>query len=170
MKRNFETYLKIAAALLLCAPGAEGQEVSGAYNWSSLARQGLLTASAMVVSLDGREAVKIENTNDAPWQVNLLTIANPAIIAQRYALTGTIRYEGVQGDGYLEMWNCFAPEKPGLTETKYFSRTLGGNGPMGKISGTSGWRDFELPFDRTGAANPPKRLEVNLVLPGRGTV
>lgn len=36
------------------------------------------------------------------------------------------------------------------------------------MTGTSGWRAFALPFDAAGAR--PARLEVNVVLPGRGTV
>jgi hypothetical protein len=41
---------------------------------------------------------------------------------------------------------------------------------MGKITGTCDWRDFSLPFDPTGASGPPTRLEINLILPGHGTV
>jgi hypothetical protein len=41
---------------------------------------------------------------------------------------------------------------------------------MGRISGTSSWRPISLPFDRTGTTNSPTRLEINIFLPGRGTV
>src|SRR5260370_38705318 len=68
------------------------------------------------------------------------------------------------------MWNHFRTAKPGSREEKYFSRTLGESGPMRKITGTSKWREFKLPFDRTGASNAPVRLQFNLVLRGRGTV
>jgi len=68
------------------------------------------------------------------------------------------------------MWNYFPPDKTGTSEEGYFSRTLDDSGPMGKITGTSDWREFELPFDRTGASGPPTRLQVNLILKGRGTV
>jgi hypothetical protein len=40
---------------------------------------------------------------------------------------------------------------------------------MRKLQGSSGWRQFTLPFDATGAP-PPIRLVVNVVLPGRGVV
>jgi hypothetical protein len=109
--------------------------------------------------------LKIENTRDAPLGVFLFTIDNPPITAKGYALTGEIKYENVQGDGYLEMWNHFPPEK-------YFSRTLGPAGldPMSKITGTSNWRSFLLPFNRTGTTGAPARLEINILLPGRGVV
>jgi hypothetical protein len=87
-----------------------------------------------------------------------------------YAIAGEIKYEGVKGDGFLEMWNCYPPAKPGMFEKKYFSRTLDASGELGKITGTSGWRQFTLPFDRTGGTAKPTRLEINLILPGQGTV
>ena len=87
-----------------------------------------------------------------------------------YAVSGEIKYENVSSDGYLEMWSVFPPAHSGLPEERYFSRTLGESGPSGKISGTSSWREFSLPFNRTGASNPPTRLELNIYLPGRGVV
>jgi hypothetical protein len=95
--------------------------------------------------------------------VTVLTIERPKITGPRYAITGQVRYEGIDGDGYLELWNHF-PDG-----SQYFSRTLGETGPMMKLHGTSGWRAFALPFDSTGAP-PPSRLVFNVVLPGRGVV
>jgi len=156
-------------ALLLIAPTAWCQQTLIQYNWQDFAQKGRLHG-AVPVTMDGHEALKIENTNDAPLQVTLLTITNPPVTAFLYGLTGEVRYDSVHGDGFLEMWNYFPPEKPGLPEGEYFSRTLGESGEMGKISGTSDWRRFELPFDRTGTSNPPVRLQINLILHGRGTV
>jgi hypothetical protein len=129
-----------------------------------------LPHGAVLVSIDGRTALKIENTNDAPLQVALLTIPKPKISAQMYGLQGEVRHDNVHGDGYLEMWNYFPPDKPALPEGQYFSRTLGDSGEMGKISGTADWRPFSLPFNRTGASGSPTKLQINLILPGRGTV
>lgn len=93
----------------------------------------------------------------------MLTIDQPQLTGPRYALRGQVRYDNVEGIGYLEMWNYF----PGGGQ--YFSRTLAEQGPMMKLKGTSGWRPFVLPFDATGAP-PPLRLVVNVVLQGRGIV
>jgi len=109
------------------------------------------------------QRLKIENTTSTPMSVTVLTIDQPQIAGPRYRLSGRLRYENVEGAGYLEMWNHF----PGGGQ--YFSRTLGDQGPMMKLKGTSGWRSFVLPFDATGAPSPT-RLVVNVVLPGRGTV
>ena len=156
-----KTMLTIAALLSLALSGTS-QESLADYRWQDLARHGLVPAGEPV-TVDGREALKIQNTNNTPLQVGLLTIQDPKVTEQFYELTGEIRYDSVSGDGFLEMWNYFAPLKPGLPEGQYFSRTS-------KISGTSNWREFVVPFDWTGASNPPIRLQVNLVLPGRGTV
>jgi hypothetical protein len=123
-----------------------------------------------LVTLDGQSVYKFENTNDTQLQIQLLKIVKPALSTTVYAITGQVKYDNVQGAGYLEMWSCFPPQHPGMPEDRYFSRTLGDSGEMGKITGTCGWRDITLPFDPTGASGPPTRLEINLVLPGRGTV
>jgi hypothetical protein len=40
---------------------------------------------------------------------------------------------------------------------------------MMRLQGTSGWREFILPFDATGAP-PPTKLVINVVFEGRGVV
>ena len=78
-------------------------------------------------------------------------------------MKGRVRYENVSGDGYVEMWNVFA-------NGRYFTRTIGDQGPMRTITGNSDWRSIVLPFDATRAEAPPERLIINVVLPGRGEV
>ena len=128
--------------------------VEGQYRFVA-AGQAPTTAEAPFSSL------KIDGGAGAP--VTVAIIERPAINGQRYAVTGQVRYEEVDGTGYLEMWSHF-PDG-----AQYFSRTLGDVGPMMKLQGTSGWRRFTLPFDATGAPLPT-RLVVNVVLPGRGVV
>lgn len=105
----------------------------------------------------------LQITTDEACSVELAVIEKPTITSPRYLVKGWIKYEGVEGDGYMEMWNHFG-------EQSYFSRTLGdGKGPMGKITGTSGWRVFLLPFTAEEGMKPD-RLEINLVLAGKGKV
>ena len=141
------------------------------FDWQKLDEAGRLLVGTRL-NMDGRTVLKIENTNDAPLQLTLFKMENPPIQSAAYAVLGEIKYDNVQGSGYLEMWNYFPPVSPGLPEGQYFSRTLGeaGSGPMGRISGTASWRPFALPFDRTGLTNLPTRLEINIFLPGRGVV
>ncbi len=169
--------LVFCAVLTLCV---RAEQRLASFDWGELARAGTNLPGQTLVA-DGRNALLVRNTNDAPLQVRLLTISKPGITNTYYALRGEIRYADVRGDGFLEMWNVFAPAQAGGQEMKFFSRTLGEWGEMGKISGSSDWRRFVLPFDWSGGASgssrskgptlsPPTALEVNLILPGRGEV
>jgi hypothetical protein len=139
------------------------------YEWKKLADVGQLLSGNVAV-VDGRTVLKIENTNSTAFLAPLLKIQKPGISNTFYAIRGEIKYENVLGNGYLEMWNHFPPITPGMPEGQFFTKTLGESGEMGKISGTSKWRKFSLPFDSTGASGPPTKLELNLMLPGKGTV
>ena len=90
----------------------------------------------------------------------------PPITASRYAIIGEIKYENVEGTGYLEMWSHFP------NAGKYFTRTLAppGSSPMAVITGASDWRPFTLPFNRSNTTEPVSKLEVNLHLPAKGVV
>lgn len=108
--------------------------------------------------------VRLENVNTSAVSFPLIVLEKPVITKLAYALTGRIRYEGVEGGGYLEMWNVF----PG--DQRYFSRTMAKDGPMKGLLGSSDWRPFVLPFFNQEGGNQPVRLELNLVLLGKGVV
>lgn len=114
----------------------------------------------------GEQTVMISRSDSSAVLFPLVEILEPEIASSNYAIRGQIRYEGVSGAGFLEMWNYFADG------SHYVSRTLGTGGPMQLISGDSAWRDFILPFDL--GADPeqakPNRLVINLMLPESGTV
>lgn len=151
------------------ASAASAQETVATHDWKVVQQSGQGAASGTVVTNDGKLVLQIGST-DAGFETRLLTITNPPISKPLYAITGQIKYENVSGDGYLEMWNYFPPLKAGMPEGKFFSRTLAEYGDMKKIHGTSDWRNFILPFNSEGASGAPTRLEVNLVLPGKGNV
>jgi hypothetical protein len=100
----------------------------------------------------------------------LLELADPGISSPVYALKGVIRYEGVEGDAYLQLDSYFGDKGA------FFSKTLAMNGPLGKLSGSSDWRPFVLPFyansgDQADGASPvPDKLVLSLFLPGEGSV
>ena len=96
----------VALSLWLALGGiCRAEQVLAEYDWQKLADGGHLRAGIPVM-MEGRAAVKISNTNDTPLQAQLLAITNPPITKTLYAIVGEVRYEGVQGDGYLEMWNA----------------------------------------------------------------
>lgn len=118
---------------------------------------------------EGVEKLKIGNADalvihggDGETTRQLCEIAKPPVISPRYLVKGWLKYDDVAGDGYVELWNHFGDDA-------FFSRTLGDKGPMGKVTGTSGWRIFLLPFTAKEGMTPDK-LTLNLVLPGHGTV
>src|SRR5262249_20399912 len=94
----------------------------------------------------------------------VLTIVQPKVTTDFYTVTGEVRYDNVEGDGFLEMWSHFGET------AAYFSRTLSEAGLMAKLTGTSNWRAFTLPFDANGARLRLSKLVVNVQLPGKGSV
>lgn len=100
----------------------------------------------------------------------LIALDEPGITSSVYALKGMVRYEDVQGEGFLQMDNHFGERGT------FFTKSLAPSGPLGKISGSSGWRPFTLPFyassaDQADAAAPlPEKITLALYLPGSGTV
>jgi hypothetical protein len=93
----------------------------------------------------------------------LLELKDPKLPSHRYMLTGRIKYDGVAGQGYIEMLNTFP------NRGTFFTRTLAQGGPMGELTGSSDWRDLELPF-MSEPGLLPEKIVVNVVLPGKGTV
>jgi len=135
------------------------------FDWQKMETSGR-PLGGVRVTIDGSIALKMENVSNTPRLTPILKLDWPDISATKYTITGEVKYENVQGTGYLELWSHFAQAG------QYFTRTLDvpGSGPMAVISGSSGWRPFSLPFDRSGTTNAISKLEVNLYLPAKGVV
>jgi len=152
--------------LLLTTSAAFSEEVLREISWAKLEEAGQLQAGEIVGGDDASppEQLKVDHRQSEPDSVALLVIEEPGVRASQYALTGKVRYEDVEGTGYLEMWNCF-PDGG-----KYFTRTLASHGLLRSLEGSSDWRDFSLPFIITEGHERPERLIVNLTFDGAGTV
>jgi hypothetical protein len=157
------------AALVVLALGpvantAAREEVVRTVDWQALAAARTLTSGVVVMSEERPAAsLRFVHRDAGPARFHLVTIDRPAITSARYAVRGQVRYERVAAGSYLEMFNY-------IGTGSYFSRTLGDGGPMGQLSGSSGWRDFVLPFLNQEGGPPPQKLEINLALTGAGTV
>ena len=103
---------------------------------------------------------KIALETGKPTPVPISNIEAPPVTADRYLIAGEVKYS--DASGYLEMWSAFG-------ENRYFSRTISHTGPMAKLEGTADWRPFMLPFS-SEPGTIPDRLEINVVLPGGGSV
>jgi len=158
---------KIAiVSLLVCASSAWSETTLREFSWSAAAGEAGF-AGGTVLPADDRtpfERLKVARDAGRDGAISLLTIKAPPVTTATYALVGRVRHEAVAGDGYLEMLSYF----PGRGWR--YSRTLEGRGPMKKLTGTSAWRRFVLPFYMDQAGAPPTRLAFKAVFPGGGTV
>ncbi len=158
--------LALGALSLAITCGAHAETTLAEYPWTPESTP----AGGAIQNESGGRYWRIQTTNATGWRGQVLAVTNGPITSSLYALRGEVRYENVRGDAFLEMWSVFPPARDGGPEARYFSRTLGLSGEMGKISGSSGWRPFSLPFNAAGSSTHPKRLEINLVLPETGQV
>ena len=146
---------------------AEGQVIRK-IEWSKVGKpeEGSLTHDAP----GDEEALLIRHSDDKPSGISLLVLEKPNITANCYAFRGKIRCQKVDGSGYVQTWNEFAAEVPGQAKVRAFTRTLAEEGPMRKLAGTQAWRDLFVPFNATDAKKFVSRIEMDLFLPGSGTV
>ena len=150
----------VGIALLVPTRAAVAQEVT--IDWSRTAVPGGVVRAGE--GPGGAPVLELRAAASGPTSLHLVTVEHPPVAGPGYIVAGQVRYEGVEGQGYLEMWTVFPDGQ------RFFSRTLAPQGPLATLHGESSWRRFELPFDLSGASQAPSRLEINLVLPGRGTV
>ena len=94
----------LAAIIALCEGRiAVADDILARYQWD-----GTPGATSGALLTEGKDQyLRITNTNSTGLRVQLLKIQNPAISSQLYVLFGEVRYQEVQGDGFLEMWNVF---------------------------------------------------------------
>ncbi|MBN1347450.1 MAG: hypothetical protein JXQ73_32470 [Phycisphaerae bacterium] len=152
----------LSLSVLLWTTTACAEQLLREVQWAPL-----IDGETGVIVTNNTDAAKggvyVRNPSPRSVTVPLATLSDLGITSDRYALRGEVRYKGVEGDAYLEMWSRFDDGK------KFFTRTLG-PGPMAPITGSSGWRAFVLPFCNKQDAPTPSALEINLVLPGSGEV
>jgi len=143
------------------------EEILHEIAWSAVQSDSRLRDGQIVPSDEQTpfEQLKIESSVNERKSFVLLVVEDPQVSTATYALVGRVRCEAVTGVGYLEMWSEFA------NGNRYFSRTLSASGPSRGLQGSCDWREIILPFFITDKAlGSPTRIEVNLVLPGTGTV
>ena len=111
---------------------------------------------------NGEAAIEVIGGEKASSTV-LINCDAPELSTHQYVVRGRVQYEGIVGDGYLELQNDFGDKKV------YFTRTLSQFGGLKKLHGSSDWREFELPFHADPGMKPIK-LSLILVLKGQGKV
>lgn len=156
--------LLVIACCLLLPSQARSQEVIRSIAWEEIAAAKAPLSGTVGAASPGLAGSSLHVAHKGGAStLPLLTIEQPRITAAQYAVRGRVRYDAVAPGSFLEMWSH-------LPEGAFFSRTLAPSGPMGRLDGTSGWRDFVLPFTNREGGPPPTRLVINLVMAGPGTV
>jgi hypothetical protein len=152
-------------SLLLLSFTLRAEELVRTLSFPEVAASGALRAGEVT---DGR-ALTVTAVAGKPFQP-LIELVDPGISSAVYALRGMIRYENVEGDGYLQLDNYFAGQGA------FFTKTLAVEGPLRKLSGSSEWRAFVLPFfansgeQADGTSPVPEKLVLSLFLPAEGSV
>lgn len=146
-------------AVLLASGSAKAESLLKEIRWIDLEREDRLIAG----KVDGT-SLEVENRDPEAVRLAVLVLDSPGIESGRYALRGEVRYEGVEGPGFLEMWVHFTDGG------SCSSRTRGDEGPRTAWSGFEDWHPFVLPFGSGRANGSPERLSVQVGLPGRGKV
>ena len=118
------------------------------------------------------EVFKVENDQSVQKTVTVATVEYRPT-SPVYVVRGQVQYHDVEGTAYLEMRSVMPDGN------RYFTRTLEEpdtgpmprtNGSMQRICGTSEWRDFTLPFNLMKLKPESVTLEINIVMPGKGTI
>lgn len=151
---------------VLQAANVWGLETTARIDWS-VAQPENLENGTIVAGERFNGVLLVENSEARPLTVQIATFDEGLPQSHLFAVRGFVRYENVEAGAFpafLESWQFF----PGGGQ--YFSRTLGTHGVMGNLSGTSGWREFALPFQGSVESGPPLKIEVNLSMPATGKV
>jgi hypothetical protein len=157
--------LVVGSILLILSAPLAAEQLLKTVSFAELSGAGVLLGGEL---RDG-DTLTVEAIPGNEFQP-LLALEQPGIHSPVYALKGRVRYADVEGEGFLELDSHFAGKGT------FFTKSLATAGPLGKLSGSSDWRPFVLPFyansgDQADAAAPlPDRLTLSLFLPGSGTV
>lgn len=152
-------------ALVATGPRLLAGSVLRTFEWKEIPQGvGKVAVELRDQETEGFTALKI--TNDLPEAVtlSLATIDSPGITSAQFAVRGRVKYADTTPGSYLEMWTFL-----GETEC-FFSRTVGGRGPMAPLNDNSDWRMFILPFRIVKQSDRPRKLVVNLAFAGSGVV
>ena len=146
--------------LTLLAGAVRAETVLKRIAWDEIPEE-TLSKEAVLKAPEGKMGsswIEVANGDDGIVQINVLVLENPGITSARYAVRGQVKHTDVQGKGYLEMWSNFGDG------AAYFSRTLGEQGPMQHLAGTSDWRPTVCQVFDTQASVCGRRGEVPRIL------
>lgn len=135
-------------------------------DWAHLEKIKYVFSGEVEESRGGAPAILRIEAKPGVTVLPITALGKPPITKRFYVVHGRVKYKGVGGTGFLEMWSELLDGK------RFFSRTMEKSGPTRALTGSSGWRDFCLPASLlTDPSAPlPSAIELNLHLPEGGTV
>jgi len=170
----------VSSAAAQAQPAQPWQKTLHVFDWKDSKLQPELSGSEKF-STNGVSVLKIENTNNAPLEISLLTITNSSLIAKADSISCEIKHEDVRTpsvertnydfrrlsfttleSGSLTFLQHIPPEAPGGDEIT--------NKSAYNLGGTSNWKPYGFSVGRAPGEGLPTKLELQLYLPGNGTV
>jgi hypothetical protein len=177
MKTLIHMSLLLRLALSAAAQEPPAQKTLQVYDWKDFKTQ---PPGSEIISQDGITVLKVEKTNTAPLEILLVDITNPAVIKKTSLIscemkcvdvlrgvTNFIASNGGRGSEYL---------RNTLTLSAYYPPAAQGgdertNQSEFYVEGTVNWDRQSFRVSRLLAdGSLPERLELELSLPGRGTI
>lgn len=163
-KRN-NLFVGVLTVVLAVSAGMADLQESPVLTWPELQKEGKLAGGQIQpAGANGWQSLRIGNTGTTSMRCPIVTLDRIIPTSNKFAVEGLIKYQNVQGDAYLEMWTVLPDGR------WFFTRTVAESSPLQRISGTSGWRSFSLPFNLSGASPKYVKLEIDVFMPGAGTI
>ena len=158
----------IAGSLIVVLSGspAGAEQVVEKISWRELDEAGKLLNGQLrkAQAPEERDALVVDNAGAQARTATVLILDRPKITTACHAITGEVAYENMAHGSFLEMWTTFEEGQ------MVFSRTMAPAGPLEGLYGTSAWRGFVLPLFSVKELGPPRRIELNVVFVGGGSV
>ena len=165
MKKLFQIgllFLFATPAVAQEAPAHSSIKVLHVYGWKDLSAR---FTNCQIVSMDGISVLKIENTNNVPLDVLLLTITNSPLIQKAHIIEWEMKYKNVSFGSRRELFEKFPPQAIGGDNLTNYQGNY--------FSGTRNWDKYDFyiqlaPYDNE---THPNELRLKLSsLPATGTV
>src|SRR5260370_7413935 len=91
----------LLTAIIFAATARADEQVISTFSWKELADGGRLTAGTLTGAPDN--ALKVENRGSGAMSATVLTIVQPKITTDFYAVTGEVRSDNLEADAFLEI-------------------------------------------------------------------
>lgn len=164
MKKLFPIciFLLLAVAVIAQEPAPQKMEKTlRVYEWKDLSAQ---FPNRQIISMDGVSVLKIENTNQTPLEVLLLTVTNSALLQKANKISTEMKYENVYPPAQRELLEKYPP-RAAAGDCSTSSRVV-------YFVSTANWDkydDYIWPAHYDNQTHP-NEVALKLILPATGTV